>query len=719
MRRRRPRRGPRPPARPAASPARRGRHRWCRGAPARSGRARPRRARRCRRGAPRPRSSSPGSRSGTATARRARRPRSPRGCRPSRRPARSGPRPGAGGGPARGSGPRRPAAARSSPGTARCSAGTSGACRSYAHGSRGPRSRSVDSRASALRRSLRPSIPAATPRTSAYVGSRASALRRSLRPSTPAAPSWDRRRMSARAHARFAVRCGRPFRLRRLGPSSYVGSRASALRRSLRPSMSGSAWLGRPRMSARAQARFAARSGRPLRLRRTRTSSLDLESSGMIRRIDLRGQALADYRAVVPRADVRRRGRSRRRPPDLRGRPHPRVGGDPRVLRASSTASPRSDIAGAARGARPRRSTSSTRPSGPAWRSRSRRLRRTCEAELEHDVTTDLGAGAHGHPADGAGRAGSGSTCPAASPRWSPACVMNVVPAQVAGVASIALASSPQQDHGGLPHPTILAACALLGVDEVYAVGGAQAIAMFAYGAGPCARGRPGHRPGQHLHGRGQAAAQGRRRHRLRGRADRDRDPRRRHRRPGVRRRRPDQPGRARPDGRRACWSPTPRRLADEVEAELDKQVSATRHVERIRTALSGEQSGIVLVDDLEQGLAVVDAYAAEHLEIQTARRRPTLAAPGPQRGRDLRRAVRPGLARRLLRRLQPRAARPAAAPATRSGLSVRAFRKAVHVVDYDARGAARGRRPRRDARRGRGPARATARPCAVAVRER
>jgi histidinol dehydrogenase len=64
--------------------------------------------------------------------------------------------------------------------------------------------------------------------------------------------------------------------------------------------------------------------------------------------------------------------------------------------------------------------------------------------------------------------------------------VMNVVPAQVAGVSSIALTSSPQASNGGLPHPTILAACALLGVDEVYAVGGAQAVAMFAYGAGPC-----------------------------------------------------------------------------------------------------------------------------------------------------------------------------------------------------------------------------------------
>ena len=88
--------------------------------------------------------------------------------------------------------------------------------------------------------------------------------------------------------------------------------------------------------------------------------------------------------------------------------------------------------------------------------------------------------------------------------------VMNVVPAQVAGVDSIALTSSPQKDHGGLPHPTILAACALLGVDEVYAVGGAQAIAMFAYGAGPCRTRRPGHRAGLDPHRRGQTAAQGR-----------------------------------------------------------------------------------------------------------------------------------------------------------------------------------------------------------------
>src|SRR5258708_6033768 len=69
----------------------------------------------------------------------------------------------------------------------------------------------------------------------------------------------------------------------------------------------------------------------------------------------------------------------------------------------------------------------------------------------------------------------------AAYPWWV---VMNVVRAQIAGGGGIAIASPPQKEFNGLPHPTILAACALLGVDEVYAVGGAQAVAMFAYGAG-------------------------------------------------------------------------------------------------------------------------------------------------------------------------------------------------------------------------------------------
>ena len=109
----------------------------------------------------------------------------------------------------------------------------------------------------------------------------------------------------------------------------------------------------------------------------------------------------------------------------------------------------------------------------------------TCEAELEPDVVTAVVPGGtvtqRMVPIQRVGLYVPGGIAPLVS-----SVVMNVVPAQVAGVASIALTSSPQADHGGLPHPTILAACALLGIDEVYAVGGAQAIAMFAYGAGPC-----------------------------------------------------------------------------------------------------------------------------------------------------------------------------------------------------------------------------------------
>ena len=114
-----------------------------------------------------------------------------------------------------------------------------------------------------------------------------------------------------------------------------------------------------------------------------------------------------------------------------------------------------------------------------------RRLRATCAAELETDDATDLAPGARVTkrmvPVDRVGLYVPGGIAPLVS-----SVLMNVVPAQVAGVGSIALTSSPQKDHGGLPHPTILAACALLGVDEVYAVGGAQAIAMLAYGAGEC-----------------------------------------------------------------------------------------------------------------------------------------------------------------------------------------------------------------------------------------
>lgn len=196
--------------------------------------------------------------------------------------------------------------------------------------------------------------------------------------------------------------------------------------------------------------------------------------------------------------------------------------------------------------------------------------------------------------------------------------VMNVVPAQEAGVRSLAVASPPQKEFGGLPHPTILAACALLGVDEVYNVGGAQAIAMFAYGAGPCA-------PVNLVTGPGNIYVASAKRL-LKGRigidseagpteiavlADATADP------VHVA---ADLISQAEHDTLAASVLVTDSaELADTVEAELKAQVAATKHTARVTEALSGRQSGIVLVDSVDDGLKVVDAYAAEHLEIQTA----------------------------------------------------------------------------------------------------
>ena len=144
--------------------------------------------------------------------------------------------------------------------------------------------------------------------------------------------------------------------------------------------------------------------------------------------------------------------------------------------------------------------------------------------------------------------------------------------------------------------------------------------------------------------------------------------------------------------------------LADEVEAELDKQVSVTRHVERIRTALSGEQSGIVLVDDLEQGLAVVDAYAAEHLEIQTRD-----AAALARRVRNAGAIFVGSFAPVSLgdycagsNHVLP----TGGCACHSSGLSVRSFRKALHVIEYDEQALRDVAAHVVDAGRGRGPAR-------------
>ncbi len=398
----------------------------------------------------------------------------------------------------------------------------------------------------------------------------------------------------------------------------------------------------------------------------------------MMRRIDLRGSApTIDYRAVVPRAAI-----------DVEAALHAvrpiceavRLRGEEAVLelgerfdgvRPDGLAVPAQALADALTALDP--------DVRAALEVSIARLRASCETEREADTVTRYGAATVAHrlvPVDRVGLYVPGGVAPLVS-----SVVMNVVPAQVAGARSIALASSPQKEHGGLPHPTILAACALLGVEEVYAAGGAQAIAMFAYGAGPCARVDLVTGPGS-IH---TVAAK----RLLKGVVGIDSEA------------GPteiavladdtaeaafvaaDLISQAEHDVLAASVLVTPsERLADDVDAEVEKQVHATRHSDRVRTALTSPQSAVVLVDDVEQGLAVVDAYAAEHLEIQTA---DAAAVAGRVRNAG---AVFVGPFAPVSlgdycagsNHVLP----TAGCACHSSGLSVRTFLKAVHVVEYD-----------------------------------
>ena len=204
--------------------------------------------------------------------------------------------------------------------------------------------------------------------------------------------------------------------------------------------------------------------------------------------------------------------------------------------------------------------------------------------------------------------------------------IMNVVPAQEAGVRSLVVVSPPQADHDGWPHPTILAACGLLGVTEVYAVGGAQAVAMLAYGitledGSKCAPVDLVTGPGNIYVTAAKRALQG-----VIGidseagpteiaiLADETAIP------SHVA---SDLISQAEHDVIAASVLVTDSvELADAVAIEVERQVAQTKHHDRVVEALTGQQSAIVLVADLEQGLEVVDAYAAEHLEIHTVNAR-------------------------------------------------------------------------------------------------
>ncbi len=200
--------------------------------------------------------------------------------------------------------------------------------------------------------------------------------------------------------------------------------------------------------------------------------------------------------------------------------------------------------------------------------------------------------------------------------------VMNVVPAQTAGVDSLVIASPPQAQFDGLPHPTILAAAALLGVDEVWAVGGAQAVALLAYGGTDTDGSELA--PVDMVTGPGNIYVTAAKRicrseigidaeagpTEIAILADHTADP------VHVA---ADLISQAEHDEMAASVLVTPStELADATDRELATQLETTVHRERVTAALTGRQSAIVLVDDLDAGIKTVNAYAAEHLEIQT-----------------------------------------------------------------------------------------------------
>ncbi len=261
--------------------------------------------------------------------------------------------------------------------------------------------------------------------------------------------------------------------------------------------------------------------------------------------------------------------------------------------------------------------------------------------------------------------------------------MMNVIPAQIAEVGSIAIASPPQKDFQGWPHPTILATCALLGVYEVYAVGGAQAIALFAYGMeGVCERVDMVTGPGNIYVAAAKRA--------VRGIVGIDSEA------------GPteiailadesavasdvaaDLMSQAEHDTMAAAILVTDSLdLALRVENELHARVPNTRHAKRIAEALSGIQSAIVLVDSSDQGIDVVNAYAAEHLEIQTANAR-----------EDALRIRNAGAV--FIGRYSPVSLGDYSAGSNHvlptggcachsSGLSVQTFLRGLHFIEYDA----------------------------------
>lgn len=253
------------------------------------------------------------------------------------------------------------------------------------------------------------------------------------------------------------------------------------------------------------------------------------------------------------------------------------------------------------------------------------RVRRVHAAQVPADLTVDVAPGAQVRQRWLPVRR-VGLYVPGGLAVYPSSVVMNVVAAQEAGVGSLAVVSPPQKDNDGLPDPVVLATCALLGVDEVYAVGGAQAVAMLAYGAAGSedVDGATLCEPVDVITGPGNVYVAAAKRL-VRGfvgidseagpteiaiLADGTAD---------AAHVAADLVSQAEHDPLAAAVLVTPSvELAGAVEAALVDRADATANRDRVLTALAGTQSAIVLVDDLEAGLAVVNGYGAEHLEIQT-----------------------------------------------------------------------------------------------------
>ena len=339
----------------------------------------------------------------------------------------------------------------------------------------------------------------------------------------------------------------------------------------------------------------------------------------MMRTLDLRGRALstAELLAVVPRAtsdvgsavdavdaliaEVRQRGSAalleqaerfdRVRPPSLRI-----SGGQLRAAAEALDAGVRAALDEAID-----------------------RVRRTTAAQVPEERVTEVAPGARirqrWQPVDRVGL-----YVPGGKAVYPSSVVMNVVAAQVAGVRSIALVSPPQAAHGGSVHPVILGAASLLGVDEVYAMGGAGAIGALAYGVADL-----GLEPVQVITGPGNLFVATAKRA-VKGVVGIDSEA-------GPTEILVIADGTARAEyvvadlisqaehdelAGSGLVTDAPE-LADAVAAALPAAVAATRHRERVATALAGAQSAIVLVDDLEQAARFSDAYGPEHLEVQVA----------------------------------------------------------------------------------------------------